>query len=61
MNADARAQSSNGEITVHGWVGGPQSSAAIRDFAQGVDENQCRAHRSERDFTVLGWEGGEID
>jgi len=53
--ADARAQNSNGELTVHGWEGGPQSSAAIRDFAQDVDENQCRAQNLERELTVQGW------
>jgi hypothetical protein len=58
MLASARAQNSNGEVTVPGWEGGPQSSAAVRDFAQGVDKNQCRARRSEREVTVHGWGGG---
>jgi len=58
MNADARAQNLERELTVHGWEGGPQDSAAIRDFAQGVDENQCRAQREDSELTVPGREGG---
>ena len=48
-----RAQNSEREVTVLGWEGGPQDSAAIRDFAQGVDERERkgatlrkRSHRS---------------
>jgi hypothetical protein len=49
------------ELTVHGREGGPQDSAAIRDFAQDVDENQCRAQNLERELTVPGREGGPQD
>jgi len=56
----ARAQRSERELTVHGWGGGPQSSAAIRDFAQDVDERGRRAQRSESKRNVRGWGRGAI-
>ena len=56
--ASARAQNSERELTVLGWEGGPQDSAAVRDFAQDVDGSTLRAQRSERELTVQGWEGG---
>ena len=34
-NADARAQRSERELTVHGWEGGPQDSAAATSDANG--------------------------
>jgi hypothetical protein len=48
MLASARAQNSNGELTVPGWEGGPQHSAAIRDFAQDVDVSFRKGAKLER-------------
>jgi hypothetical protein len=39
MLASARAQNSNGELTVQGWEGGPQNSAADPDDANQRDVN----------------------
>ena len=59
ITANVRAQTLEREVTVPGWEGGKHRSAAIRDFAQDVDENQCRAQNLEREVTVPGWEGGK--
>jgi len=48
MLASARAQNLERELTVPGWEGGPQSSAAVRDFAQDVDVSFRKGAKLER-------------
>jgi len=47
MEANARAQNSERELTPS-----PQSSAAIRDFAQDVDGSGRKGFSEERELTV---------
>ena len=37
MNADARAQNSERELTVHGWEGGRKTRRPLLELAQDVD------------------------